>query len=212
MSLLKRQLPAGILLVVSVLYCLNYFLSGVPELSNLIKVLGNWAVICSAIALSMGFLNLLIIHTRSVQRRGKNYEYSLLTIIIMVLSFGLGAYGGVDWSPFRWIFDNLYTPTGQAFFNISFFYTCAAAYIALRIRSIESMLLFLSTILGIAGRTQVLRAYWGGFQTISDWILATPSGGAYTGMYISVALGAVLVALRVMAGIERTYLGVEGAG
>ncbi len=42
---------------------------------------------------------------------------------------------------------------------------------------------------------------------VADWILRVPSMAARRGIFIGIGLGSIATALRVIVGIERTYLG-----
>jgi hypothetical protein len=42
--------------------------------------------------------------------------------------------------------------------------------------------------------------------TIADWIMNVPQLGAKRGLFIGISLGAIAMALRIILGIERTYL------
>ena len=45
---------------------------------------------------------------------------------------------------------------------------------------------------------------------ISQWLMATPNLAARRGILLGVSLGAIATALRIIFGIERSYLGEEG--
>jgi hypothetical protein len=210
MSVLKkRELPMGIIFIIALLCILDYFIIGITGLSNIVKMIGNWAIVISAIAMGLGMLNLLVVNARNIMQRKGNYFYSIWTVIVMLLTFFLAAYGGMDYPPYKWIFDNIYQPTGQAFFGLSFLYTCAAAYIAFRVRTLETSMLLIAGIIGMIGRTPIILTLWEGFTPISDWITNVPGGGTFTAFKISIGLGTILIGIRTIIGIERSYIGEE---
>ena len=212
MSVLKkRELSVGVMFITAMICIIAYFVSGIKELSDARLLLGNWGIVISAITMGLGVLNLTIINGRNVMRRGRNWYFNMWLIIIMFVTFGLAAFGGTGYAPYKWIFDKLYTPGSQAFFSLSFLYTCVAGFVAFRIKNVESTLLLLAAFFGIVGRTPLLISYWGGFVTISDWIANTPSGGTFLAFKISVALGLILIGIRTITGIERTSMGEEVA-
>ena len=45
---------------------------------------------------------------------------------------------------------------------------------------------------------------------LTEWIMDTPNGAAQSGIIIGAALGASSMAIRVILGIERGYLGLGG--
>jgi ribonucleotide monophosphatase NagD (HAD superfamily) len=47
------------------------------------------------------------------------------------------------------------------------------------------------------------------FSNLANWILMNPSMTARRGIYIGIGLGTIATSLRVILGVERTYLGKE---
>jgi hypothetical protein len=47
-----------------------------------------------------------------------------------------------------------------------------------------------------------------GIDQLADWFMSVPSPGAGTGVIIGTACGTAAIAIRILTGIERGYLGV----
>lgn len=205
----KKELSIGLLFITSMFYLIKYQISGFTLLDQTVSILGNWVIIISAMAMGLGMFNLFMVHTRRYIQRREGYLYGLLTIVTMIITFGVALYGGIDFPIYKWIFSYLYTPGGQAFFGISFLYTCAAAYTAFRFKTIDSTMLIISGFIGMLANTPLIVNYWSGFIDIKNWITNVPAGGTFTAFKISIALGFVLISIRTIVGIEKAYLGQE---
>jgi hypothetical protein len=211
MNVLKsKELSIGIMFAISVLYIFEYFIKGVEPLSNLAKVLGNWMIVISAIAMGLGLMNLTMIHLKNIIQKKGNIFYSGYTIFIMLITFILGAYGGSDFPPYQWIFNNMYQAVGPVFFSFSFLYMCAAAVRAFRVSSADASLLLIAGFIVMLGNTPVVTTFFGSLPPLKDWIFAVPSRGVWTAFRISVALGLVLIGIRTIMGVEKSYIGEEG--
>ncbi|MDY0151241.1 MAG: hypothetical protein RBS43_03090 [Candidatus Cloacimonas sp.] len=101
-------------------------------------------------------------------------------------------------------------------FSLLAFFIASAAYRAFIIRSFESNLLMITAVIVIIGRTSL-----GGMLTgwlpeslkfwhlpnLSDFIMEFPNTAAQRAIMISAALGIIGSSLRIILGIERSYLG-----
>ncbi len=56
------------------------------------------------------------------------------------------------------------------------------------------------------GRVPLGAAIWGKFPILAEWIMTAPNAAATRGILIGVSLGALAMSLRILLGIERTYL------
>jgi hypothetical protein len=90
----------------------------------------------------------------------------------------------------------------------------SASYRAFRARSFAATLLLIAGALVMLGRVPV-GAFIGGtvgghevtVSTIADWILNVPNLAAKRGIMIGVGLGMTATAMKIILGIETTYLG-----
>ena len=108
-----------------------------------------------------------------------------------------------------------------AMFSLLAFFVASAAYRAFRARNKEATLLLVAAVIVMIGRVPV-GSYlyhlipWVGsrypnfLNDITSWIMNYPNTAGQRGIMIGAALGAVSMALRMLLGIERSYLAASG--
>jgi hypothetical protein len=77
----------------------------------------------------------------------------------------------------------------------------------LRARTFEAALLFTTAVLVILGNTPIFPAMFPQFFYIREWIFGPIVGGAYRGIRIGIGMGAVVLGIRTLIGLETGYLG-----
>jgi hypothetical protein len=121
---------------------------------------------------------------------------------------------------FYWIFDNIFVPLDATMFSLLAFYIASAAFRAFRARSLEATALLIAGCLVMIGRVPLgeqivfplnnLHIAWLPSFNLSDvagWILNNPNTAAQRGILLGVILSQVAISLRIIFGIERTYMG-----
>ena len=169
------------------------------------------------------------IHLKRIVTKGKDWQYSWVTIIgfVSTLIIGLfkvgnsaGISGGVlaTESGLRFVFDGIYTPLSATMFALLGFFVASASYRAFRARTREAAILLVAATIILLGRTPM-----GGYLTvwmpeslsfleipnIANWLMAWPNTAGQRAIMIGVALGIIATSIRIILGIERTYLGRE---
>lgn len=112
-------------------------------------------------------------------------------------------------NPYQWIFLFLFSPMQATMFSILAFYIASAAYRAFKAKTRESTLLLGAAFLVMLGRVPIGSSIWGGFGAVADWIMQVPNTAGQRAILIGAALGIVSTALRILLGIERSYMGAE---
>jgi hypothetical protein len=115
---------------------------------------------------------------------------------------------------FQWLYDYVYTPLQATMFSLLAFYMASAAFRAFRARTIEGTLLLAAAFLVMIGRTSVgywlnTKFCWLPFPAIQEWIMSVPTTAGQRAVMIGAALGVVSASLRMLLGLEQTYLGGE---
>lgn len=108
---------------------------------------------------------------------------------------------------FDYIYENIFEPMSSTMFSLLAFFIASAAFRAFRAKTFEAGLLLVSAFLVMLGRVPVGTAIWSRFPDIANWIMAVPNTAGQRAIMIGAALGVVSASLKILIGIERTYLG-----
>ena len=125
---------------------------------------------------------------------------------------------GVPFGPrhpaFVWIFDHVQVPMDATMFSLLAFFIASAAYRAFRARTLEATLLLAAALIVMLGNAPIVSAYWNKLSFATDlpsetrqWILENPNLSARRGIIFGVSLGVISQSIRIILGIERSYLG-----
>jgi hypothetical protein len=155
-----------------------------------------------------------------VQAQKEGWLYNLFTVIsILVMAIPsvlpvswLSLFGRSDGSIYDWLFFHVDYPMMATMFAMLAFYIASAAYRAFRARNPEATLLLITATLVMLWRIPMGEAFLRLFSdSLPDYINTFVMNGAnlavQRGILIGAALGAASMSLRIMLGIERTYMG-----
>ncbi len=112
-------------------------------------------------------------------------------------------------NPYQWIFLFLFSPMQATMFSILAFYIASASYRAFKAKTRESTLLLGAAFLVMLGRVPIGASIWEGFGTVADWIMLVPNTAGQRAILVGASLGVVSTGLRILLGIERSYMGAE---
>jgi hypothetical protein len=119
-------------------------------------------------------------------------------------------------SVFWWIYEYAFRPLQATVFALLAYYVASASFRAFRAKNIEAILLLSTAFLVLLGRT-----FAGGYLSdmvppeyaflridhIVDWIMNVPYNAAGRAMMIGIALGVISTSLKILLGMDRSYLG-----
>jgi len=219
---------AGILPILAI-YIPKNFVSGNGGMS---PRLDAWLIILAGFALLLGVVNVLQNNFRKVARRESGWFFSIVLLTGLFVTGGFGIYGAVSRTgigfnpdgsstPFKYMTDWFFQPLQSTIFALLAFFMASAAFRAFRARNVEATILLIAAGLVMIGRVPILEflavpfpflhaAAASGSQALgrlTEWIMDVPNGAAQSGIIIGAALGAASMAIRVILGIERGYLG-----
>jgi hypothetical protein len=90
------------------------------------------------------------------------------------------------------------------------YFIASAAYRAFRARTAIATILLLAAVIVMLGRVPIGDTISFGLSSkISNWLLYVPNVAAKRAIVIGVGLGVAAMSLKVMLGIERSYMGGE---
>jgi hypothetical protein len=171
-------------------------------------------MIVAAFALPLGVVNLVGMNLTKIKQKKQGWPYAIVLLAGLVVMAYFGVIGVITrqytgFHPtFQVLFDNMVSPLQATMFSLLAFYVASAAYRAFRARNVEATILLVAAIIVMLGRIPFGDMLTGGRMTpLSEWIMNRPNAAAQRGIIIGAALGAASMSIRVILGIERTYLG-----
>lgn len=173
-------------------------------------MVNQWAIIAIAFAYVLGVANIFRVNSQVIARKGRDWIYKVVLIAGFVIMFAFGILKGVnEGTTFNWIFMNALYPMQATMFALLAFYIASAAFRAFRIRSFQAALLGVTAVLVMIGRVPIGELVWKDFPNFTEWIMNVPQLAAKRAIMIGAALGAISTGIKVLIGLERTYMGGE---
>lgn len=229
---MKRSVPLIFAFIVGVIVLLSEFIPHRP-FNQIVATLEQWFMIISGFAILLGQISLIRMNAHKIYNKLPDWQYHLAGLIsfALMLIFGLlwgmqetpGLLGSGDAiagqlgsKPFDYLFTNAYMPLSATLFSLLAFFIASAAYRAFIIRGFESNLLMITAVIVIIGRTSIGTMLTGWLPeslqfwhipNLADFIMEYPNSAAQRAILISAGLGIVGSSLRIILGIERSYLG-----
>ncbi|MFH0776999.1 MAG: hypothetical protein V2A71_00055 [Candidatus Eisenbacteria bacterium] len=180
-------------------------------------------------AFILGGGNLLKIHGNRISRRARDWKYSIVTVVGFLVMLLVGAlklggppgFAGDVSAPGSWfsfMYDCMFVPLQSTMFSLLAFFVASASYRAFRAKTKEAALLLIAAFIILVGRTplgHVMTAWlpeplqFLHIPNLSNWILSTPNMAGQRAIMIGIALGIISTSLKLILGIERSYLGGE---
>ena len=213
---MKRELPLLMTAVIGLLMLLSFF---VPH--HVVSVPADFLQQCAVIVVAFGYVlggaNALRVNLEGIAKRQPDWPYKLVLVVTLVFTVAVGLKEGRHWqddhSASMFLYNRVYSPMQGTMFALLAFYIASAAFRAFRVRTVEAGLLAAAALIVMLGRVPVgdqmtmwlpepLR-----LGAVQDWIMNEPQNAAKRAVLMGAALGVMATGLRVILGIERSYLG-----
>ena len=205
---MKRQLPLAICFL-SGLYMLLQYFSPHPSLDFWKSTLLHWLIVVGVFAFFLGIMSLWSAHLRKIRQAVPGWGYSVVTLVAyvatVVAAIGWGKSGD---TPFMWLYNNIYYPIQSTLLALLAFFIASASYRAFRVRSLLATILLAAAVIVMLGRVPLGDIITGGtFSVLADWLINYPNLAAKRAIFVGVGFGGAAIALKILLGIERSYLG-----
>jgi len=218
---MRREVPLVITFVVGLVFVVQYFIPHFP-FNRLEGWFSEWFSIVGAFAIWLGALNLMKLSIQSVARRRGDWWYSVVVIASFLLVAVIGFSAGSDYrdpgTSFDWLYVNIYNPLSSTMYAILAFFVASASYRAFRAKNREATILLVAATIILIGRTpfgMYLTSWMPESLSVLEipnlamWIMNAPNLAGQRAIMIGIGLGVVAMSLRIILGIERSYLGEE---
>ena len=223
---MKKEIPLIISFVVGFMLLFAIFLPFEP-FPGLDEEISIWFDIIAVFAFILGGGNLIRVHGNKIYRRSRDWIFSIVCLFgfFFMLIVGVGQIGGPTvegggyasegvW--FRWMYDAVFYSCGATIFSLLAFFVASAAYRAFRARTVEAAILLCTAFVILTGRT-FLGVFLTGWlpdflaplhiPNLFNWILSSPNQAGQRAIMIGISLGIISTSLKIILGIERSYLG-----
>lgn len=217
---MRRQIPLILCFLFGVVMLLTQF-SPHSFSQGVYKEVLNWARIITPFALIFSTITLLQTHITRIRRKTEHWQYSFIVFVGIAIMVLIGLPFGPQHPWFEWLFNNVQLPMDATMFSLLAFFIASAAYRAFRARNVEASLLLITAVIVMLGNVPVGDLMWNslvsltpwseyladGSSSMKQWILDNPNLSARRGIILGVSLGVISQSIRIILGIERSYLG-----
>ena len=223
---MKRTVPLAITFIVGTVLVLADFIPHKP-FGNLGDDFSLYFDIIAVFAFLLGGGNLIRVHLTKVSRKKEDWPFSIVTLVGFIVMLAAGIFkinnpDGIqgDVAAFGSLFNDLYmyifTPLQASMFALLAFFVGSASYRAFRAKNIEATILLIAAFIILLGRTPfglwLTEGLTGNLAflqipNLANWVMDVPNLAGQRAIMIGIALGVISMSLRVILGVERTYLG-----
>lgn len=203
---MSRKIPLLICFIFGLAMFGQYF-SDHPTARLLNQTILDWWQIIFAFALIVGVVSYVNNSSRKISR-GNDRIYAIAGLIGMIAMPITALIWGIKAdTPFMWLFENVQAPMQSTVFALLAFFVASASYRGFRARSLPAAILLGSAVIILLSRSNLGGYFSSVLPDIADWIRNYPSMSARRAILIGIGLGSLTTSLRVIVGIERTWLG-----
>ena len=229
---MKRLVPLTIAIAAGFVLLIANF---IPFAENWGLTAQEWFNILAVGAMLLGGGNLIKLHLMKVSSKKQGWGYSVVTVTCFFVALVVGLlmlgvhpnpkYPEVAWSGYYleegaglwWIYEHMVVPLTSTMFAMLAFYVATAAFRAFRAKNTEATLLLVTAGIVLLGRTYAgvwlfegwlpESMQWLRFDNLTVWIMDVPNTAGTRAITIGIALGVVATSLRILLGVDRSYLG-----
>ena len=203
---MKKQIPIYFVFGSGIVMIVQYFIPS-EESEWLFTYANDWVIVVGIFALALGIWGLLKTEFKKLKNPKEAFYAGVLLFGYFIMVFtALTREGREAGTLHMQIFEYILIPIQATIFALLAFYVASAAYRAFRARTLLATILLLTAFI-IMLRLVPLGPITTINQAVVSWILALPNMAAKRAITIGVGLGAIATCIKIILGIERTYLG-----
>lgn len=230
--MLRRTIPILILAASGLILAVAYFSPHTVLWSE--KVV-SWFNVLAGVAFVLGAGNLLAVNLEKISSRRPGWGYAAIILISFATTLvaGLAKLGAVPSAEhpgvrlagnyqstaadFGWIYEYVLSPLTATMFALLAFYVASAAFRAFRAKNLEAILLLGTAFVMLLAQTAagpfvtgwIAEDGWFGFlrsEELKTFVTEHVQTAGMRAITIGIALGVAATSLRLLLGIDRSYL------
>ncbi len=216
---LKRTLPLLIVFTIGSLAFVHDFIPH-PLSGEFRSEMASWMMIIGGFGMFLGVYSLMHMHITRIRQKMAGWGYSVFVFIGAVGMIATGVYGDIvgvskdDIDLFDWGYKYIQVPCGATIFSILAFFVASAAFRTFRAKNMAAGLLLGAAVIVMFGRVPICEAVGGwvfndrqAIVNVANAIMNYPNLAVKRGLLLGIGLAAIAQSVRVLFGVERTYLG-----
>jgi hypothetical protein len=205
---MKRQVPLFLVFISGLIMVIQYFVPH-PVSEFVFTYANDFVIVIGILALPIGIYSLLRRTWEKGRADPKERIYSIATFVgfVIMVSTGLRRESFEPGTLFMQLFQNVLVPAQATLFAMLAFYIASAAYRAFRVRTILAAVLLITAFVVMLRMVPLPGPLSTWNSELVRWILAVPNMAAKRAIIIGVGLGAITYSMKVLLGIERSYMG-----
>ena len=204
-GIIKRYILVGTAIIAGMVILLGYFIK-LPAIDSARTILLNWAIILAAVALIIGLVNLLVVHSRKIIDKKSGNVYSVILLVSFTITLLVGLISGPTSQGSLWIFNNVQVPIETSLLGIlAVVLILGAVRLLYRQPTSFSLIFMIAALVILLGTVSVpwINVSW--LSSARSWITRVPVVAGARGILMGVVLGTVATGLRVLIGADRPY-------
>jgi hypothetical protein len=178
-----------------------------PGLEPVQKTLDDWYNVVAGFITLIGLISLTQVNGRRVLQKTDGWIYSAILLVILYGYIALGLIGGLKNVAFNQIYNNFLTPILMTIYSTLTFWIGSAAYRAFRAKALDSAILLISAVVVMIGRVTLGAAISPALPKAAGWIVSVPTLAGMRAIEMGAAIGGIVLALRMITGLERNFMG-----
>jgi hypothetical protein len=204
----RRTFPLLLTFLFGVAAALQYYIPH-PVSEAALTEISVWLRIILGFAMILGIASLCHVHYAKIRTRVAGWGYSLVVYLSMLatIAVGLWSHGQEEGTGFGWIYSYVLLALQGTMFSMLGFFVASAAFRAFRARSKEAAVLLVAAVLMMFGRVPLGEYLIPATGPMAGWILNVLNTAARRGIIIGISLGGIATSIKIIFGIERSYLG-----
>jgi hypothetical protein len=207
---MKRTIPMLIVSITGFLMTIQYFVPH-PWSIAVYENAMDWLIVIGIFAMPLGIYSMVRMQVSRIRRRSAGWGYAVISLTSLFVMLGLGYTQKCleSGSFFMKLFEFVYIPIQATMFSLLAFYIASAAYRAFRARNLLASIVLGGAIIVMLGRVPIGESISPYLPRLAAWIMNVPNMAAQRAIMIGLGLGAVSTGIKIVLGIERSYMGME---
>jgi hypothetical protein len=196
----RREVPMALCIFTTVFLLFSYYTDIGLDLASNFRV---WMTQISMFAMIVGVIMLIQRHTQIIMRRNPGWQYSIIVFFFLVM-YLIVQYSSEE--VYTYVLNNIYTPMMYA--GTGAVVPIVIYYRGARVKSLYSAILIVTLFISNFYNSVIGPVLFGpGILPLGAWIKDVINTGSMRAITIGMGLGLLVVLIRVILGMEVSYLG-----